>query len=190
MIRGCQAHINAGLGCGTDHVASYVDLLAPFTGDTISTFQGTQGGNWLRLTRPNGDVIEFAHLDRYIKKSGTTKMGEVLAITGNTGQVTTGPHLHTQIFRNGQRIDPDTYVWDTMPTCEEDLAKAREDIRKLNTEIGRVTAERDMARTQLAQEVSNHKETIQKLKDVEADREKIVAERNEKYLAIKTTIDS
>ena len=132
LIRGCQAHITAGLGCGADHVANYVELYAPFSGDTISTFLGAQGGNWLRLKRPNGEVIEFAHLDRYIKKTGVTKEGEVLAITGNTGQVTTGPHLHTQIFRNGVRIDPEKYDWkpaiiEPMPTCEQQLAQERAD---------------------------------------------------------------
>jgi len=43
---------------------------------------------------------------------GTYKQGTVIAITGNTGTVTTGPHLHVQMLRsNGSRIDPETYAW-------------------------------------------------------------------------------
>lgn len=178
LIRGAAAHVAAGLGIGTDHVARYVELFAPFDGDTVSTFSGVQGGNWLRLKRPNGDVIEFAHLDRYIKKTGITKMGEVLAITGNTGQVTTGPHLHTQIFRNGQRIDPDKYLWNTvaMPTCEQDLAVAKETIRVLNTEVARVTQERDLARKQFADEKTSHANTQDVLAGTRTERDKAIAD--------------
>ena len=124
LIRGCQAHINAGLGCGSDHTAALnTDLFAPFDG-TLERFSGVQGGNWVRIIRPNGDRIEFAHLNSYVKPVGPVKEGELIARTGNTGSVTTGPHLHTQILRNGVRLDPEKYMWDTVvvPTCEQQLA--------------------------------------------------------------------
>lgn len=63
-------------------------------------------------------------------------------------------------------------------TCPEELIQAQLEIVQLNTELGRVTAERDLARTQLAQEKSDHAETI-KQKDqnyqnwqIELDRRK------------------
>lgn len=113
LIRGFQAHIQAGLGGATDYVADHVTLYAPFAG-RIEVYKGVQGGNWLRLIRDNGDKIEFAHLSKYLQTGGQVSEGEEIAITGNTGQITTGPHKHIQIIRNGKRIDPETYQWESL----------------------------------------------------------------------------
>lgn len=141
LIRGCKKHIMASLGCAADYVARYVTLYAPFDG-TLTRFHGRQGGNWARLVRDNGDRLEFAHLRRYIGEPRQVKAGDKIAITGNTGLVTTGPHLHIQIFtKNGTRFDPERYQWDNDEMQQiEDL---KETIRELNTEIGTVTEERD-----------------------------------------------
>lgn len=115
LIRGALAHEKAGLGAAADYVADKDNLYLPFDG-TITTYFGNQGGNWLRLNRAdNGDQIEFAHLERFILTSGTHKAGELCAITDNTGEITTGPHLHIQIFRKGVRLDPETYDWGFWP---------------------------------------------------------------------------
>ena len=112
LIRGAAAHIAAGLGAGADYVAAAgTPLYAPFDG-TISTSWGNQGGNWSKLTRPNGDRIEMAHLDSFLVKTGTVSSGHQIAYTGNTGAITTGPHLHVQIFRDGKRLDPERYNWE------------------------------------------------------------------------------
>ena len=111
LIRGCKAHKNAGLGCGADYEADYVELYAPFDG-RVDIWDGRQGGNWISFLRNNGDVIQFAHLDKY-KAGGIVKEGDLIAITGNTGEITTGPHLHIQIKdKFGNRLDPENYDWD------------------------------------------------------------------------------
>lgn len=121
VIRGCKAHINASLGCATDYVADYVELYSPCDG-TVETYKGTQGGNWLRLITDDYK-IEFAHLSQYVVKSGKVKEGQLLAITGNTGSITTGPHLHVQIFKDGRRIDPETFMWDTVDMTDQEKLK-------------------------------------------------------------------
>lgn len=109
LIRGSAGHIKAGLGVAADYEADYVELYAPCDGN-IETYFGRQGGNWLRIIRPNGDKLEFAHLDIYVKSSGSCKEGDLIAVTGNTGEVTSGPHLHIQILgSDGQRVDPEKY---------------------------------------------------------------------------------
>lgn len=110
LIRGAEGHVKAGLGVAADYIASYVELIKPFDGILTKSW-GEEGGNWLTLTRPNGDVIKFAHLDRYVNLNA--KVGEVMAITGNTGRITSGPHLHIEVYKDGKRIDPETYGWDT-----------------------------------------------------------------------------
>jgi hypothetical protein len=111
LIRGCQAHINAGLGCAADYEANYIPFYIPFDG-VVTTYWGDEGGNWLRLTRPNGDKIEFAHLSKYAIRSGKAKAGQLAGFTGNTGSITTRPHKHIQIINKyGKRLNPETYDW-------------------------------------------------------------------------------
>lgn len=105
-------HVLAGLGKGADYIAHYVPLYAPFDG-TILVFNEWSGGNWIRVTRSNGDQIEFAHLHRRLVKTGDkVKEGQQIGVTGNTGFITTSPHLHIQIFVNKKRIDPEMYNWE------------------------------------------------------------------------------
>lgn len=146
-IRGCREHIKAGLGCAIDLVADKDDLFAPFNG-SIRSFYGKEGGNWLELTRENGERIRFAHLSTYIKKTGKVKEGEKIAITGNTGSITTGPHLHLECYDTaGKRLDPESYLWDNSDSMDDQEKAAYEKtIRELNTEIGDVTKERDKLR--------------------------------------------
>jgi len=119
LIRGCEAHINAGLGCATDYEAIYQPLFAPFKGK-VKHWSGRQGGNWLTLIRPNGDRLQFAHLSEY-NTLGEVEEGDLIAVTGNTGKRTTGPHLHIQIKdKNGNRLDPEKYNWETTMILAKD----------------------------------------------------------------------
>jgi murein DD-endopeptidase MepM/ murein hydrolase activator NlpD len=112
LIRGAAAHVKAGLGIAADYVAINIPFVIPFDG-RVETYWGTEGGNWLRLIRPNGDRIELAHLSKYAIKNGPAKAGQAGGVTGNTGAITTGPHLHIQIFNKaGKRLDPETYNWE------------------------------------------------------------------------------
>lgn len=113
LIRGAAAHVKAGLGIGADYVADHIPFYIPFNG-RVETYYGKEGGNWLRLIRPNGDRIELAHLSKYQIKSGNAVAGQLGGVTGNTGAITTGPHFHIQIFNSkGVRLDPETYLWDS-----------------------------------------------------------------------------
>ena len=115
VIRGFQAHINAGLGGGTDYVADYITDYVPFDG-VIKNYWGPQGGNWCRLTRSHGDKIEMAHHSKYLLKDNSIVFeGQDMAVTGNSGSVTTGPHLHIQIINaKGKRLDPEKYDWEEL----------------------------------------------------------------------------
>lgn len=123
LIRGAAAHLRAGLGVGTDWRAYFESLRSSHIGDLYEPywykFGWGSGGKWLGIRLPNGDRIEFAHLSKYIRKSGRVQPGELIAITGNSGTVTDFPHLHVQIFNKaGKRLDPDTYDWGTEKTLD------------------------------------------------------------------------
>ncbi len=111
LIRGCQAHINAGLLCAADYEANYITDYVPFDG-VLQNYEGNEGGKWCRLTRPNGDKIEMAHHSKFLLKNSNVKAGQPMAITGNSGTITTRPHLHIQIINKlGKRLNPETYNW-------------------------------------------------------------------------------
>src|SRR3990167_5226184 len=111
VIRGFQDHIKAGLQGAVDYVANFETVFAPFSGQ-LEFYQGPQGGNWARIIRANGDKIEFAHLKQYLKKPGLCNEGDHIAVSGNSGELTTGPHLHIQIIDSlGFRLDPEKYFF-------------------------------------------------------------------------------
>ena len=54
----------------------------------------------------NGISTRYGHLSRILVKTGDkVEEGAVLALSGSTGR-STGPHLHYEVRRNGQAIDP------------------------------------------------------------------------------------
>lgn len=95
---------------GTDYEAVYVEYYAPFDGNVI-TGEGPEGGKYLTLTRPNGHQLTARHLSKHIKK-GPVKKGDLLAITGNSGALTTNAHLHQEVMISGQLTDPEKYPWE------------------------------------------------------------------------------
>jgi murein DD-endopeptidase MepM/ murein hydrolase activator NlpD len=76
----------------------------------ISVDKTPKGGNQLRIKLKNGLTLGFAHLNRiYVKKNQSIKKGDIIALTGKTGQVT-GAHLHLTVRdRNGKLVDPAKY---------------------------------------------------------------------------------
>lgn len=64
-----------------------------------------------------GYTIKYAHCNEILVKEGDlVEQGQIIATVGNTG-LSTGPHLHYSIFRNGLSIDPISYV--DLPILEE-----------------------------------------------------------------------
>lgn len=60
----------------------------------------------------NGDLVSFyKHNSQLLKKVGTfVKAGETIAIIGNTGELSDGPHLHFELWHNGQPVNPTSYI--------------------------------------------------------------------------------
>ena len=65
-------------------------------------------GNWVRIRHSNGLETGYAHLARFasgLRAGQRVSQGQVIAYVGSTG-ASTGPHLHYEVWRNGQRINP------------------------------------------------------------------------------------
>ena len=83
-------------------------IVAAFDG--VVSFAGVAGGygNMVRLAHSEGRETRYAHMSRFAPKTRTgvpVKAGEVIGYVGTTG-LSTGPHLHFELRRNAQAIDP------------------------------------------------------------------------------------
>jgi murein DD-endopeptidase MepM/ murein hydrolase activator NlpD len=98
-----RAHqgIDFGAGTGTPIVAA---------GDGVVMQASPWGGygNWLRIRHTGGWDTGYGHISRYAKgvhPGMHVHQGQVVAYVGSTG-LATGPHLHYEIWQNGQRVNP------------------------------------------------------------------------------------
>ena len=77
-------------------------ILATYTADTGYVIQVQHGQNLVSV---------YKHCGSLLKKVGdTVKAGEAIALVGNTGEKTTGPHLHFEIWNKGRALDPSKYI--------------------------------------------------------------------------------
>lgn len=59
----------------------------------------------------NGMISVYKHnLTIYKKVGDVVKKGEVISAVGNTGELTTGPHLHFELWIDGSPVDPQQYI--------------------------------------------------------------------------------
>lgn len=72
-------------------------------------------------TIDDGYTIIISHSDEFIsiykhcsslikKQRERVEQGELIAISGNSGKLTTGPHLHFEIWENGKPVDPEKII--------------------------------------------------------------------------------
>lgn len=67
-------------------------------------------GNMVEIDHGNGYVTRYAHFQQVIVSVGQhVNRGQVIALMGSTG-FSTGPHVHYEIFVNGQRVNPAGYL--------------------------------------------------------------------------------
>ncbi len=71
----------------------------------------TETGYVIAIQHGNNLLTMYKHNSSLLKKTGdSVKAGDVIAIIGNTGEHTTGPHLHFELWYNGTPVDPQKYV--------------------------------------------------------------------------------
>jgi len=63
------------------------------------------------IQHARGMISVYKHALTVYKKMGdVVKKGEVIAAVGNTGELTTGPHLHFELWIDGSPVDPQQYI--------------------------------------------------------------------------------
>ena len=66
-----------------------------------------EGGHVIVVQHANGYVSVYKHNQRLLKRVGDrVRDREAIALSGNTGEITTGPHLHFEVLINKRFVDP------------------------------------------------------------------------------------
>ena len=78
------------------------------TAPGVVSYAGLHGGhgNFVRLEHGGGLGTGYGHMSRIAVSVGQrVRAGEVIGFVGSSG-LSTGPHLHYEMYRNGQTVDP------------------------------------------------------------------------------------
>lgn len=97
---------------GIDIVTKTNEPVKCIADGTVVFASWTQDVGYVIGVQHQGNLISFyKHNAELYKKVGTfVNAGEILAIVGNTGEMTNGPHLHFELWYNGNAINPEEFV--------------------------------------------------------------------------------
>jgi murein DD-endopeptidase MepM/ murein hydrolase activator NlpD len=75
-------------------------------------------GKHIRIDHGYGYTSLYAHLYKYnVRKNQKVKRGDLIGFVGSTGR-SEAPHLHYEIFKDGDRINPINFYYGSL-TAEE-----------------------------------------------------------------------
>ncbi|AMC11512.1 peptidase M23 [Lutibacter profundi] len=90
------------MGTPVKSVADGTVIFAEWTADT---------GHVIIIEHTGGFISVYKHNTSLHKQQGDlVKSGEVIASAGNTGEFSTGPHLHFELWNEGYPVDPTNYI--------------------------------------------------------------------------------
>ncbi|PRX56923.1 M23 family metallopeptidase [Flagellimonas meridianipacifica] len=96
-----------------------VDIVAPrgtpvksVANGTVLFSEWTSQTGYVIIVKHQDDLTSvYKHNGSLSKSQGDlVRAGEVIAEVGNTGELTTGPHLHFELWKNGKPINPLNYI--------------------------------------------------------------------------------
>jgi len=83
-------------------------ILAAGAGQIVEAGSNGGYGRWIKISHSGGLATGYAHLSRIapgVRRSARVKQGQVIGYVGSSG-LSTGPHLHFELHRNGRPVDP------------------------------------------------------------------------------------
>lgn len=94
--------------------------------DGVVAFAGRSAGygNFVKLTHGGGLATGYGHMSRIAVNPGTrVAQGQIIGYVGSTG-MSTGPHLHYELWRNGTSINPRSVSFTQMAQLSGDALRA------------------------------------------------------------------
>jgi murein DD-endopeptidase MepM/ murein hydrolase activator NlpD len=97
---------------GVDVVAKTNEPVKNVADGTIIFASWTQDSGYVIMIQHRGNIISvYKHNAELLKKVGTfVNAGEIISIVGNSGEMTDGPHLHFELWYNGNPLNPEEFV--------------------------------------------------------------------------------
>jgi len=114
--------INGVVSAGFDPSKSHfgVDVVPPNSDEVVkATLPGrvilatwsSETGNIVQVQHAANLISVYKHNAVLLKKIGDrVEAGEAIAIVGNSGELSSGPHLHFELWQNGEAVDPEKYI--------------------------------------------------------------------------------
>ena len=97
----------------------YIDITAPENSVVMSVLDGTvilagwndDSGYTITIQHENDIITTYKHNRKLLKKPGDkVSAGTPVALVGGTGSLSTGEHLHFELWHKGEAIDPTKYI--------------------------------------------------------------------------------
>jgi len=104
---------NSGLDhYGTDIVAATSEVVKATLPGTITMAGWTlETGYVIQVQHADNIISVYKHNAELLRHIGDrVKAGDPIAIIGNSGELTTGPHLHFELWYNGTPVNPEEYI--------------------------------------------------------------------------------
>lgn len=105
---------------GYDHaIHPFIDIAAPAGSVVKAIADGTvifdgwseETGYTIQIQHDADIVSIYKHNEKLLKKTGDkVSAGSPIALVGNTGRLTTGEHLHFELWHKGESLDPTKYI--------------------------------------------------------------------------------
>jgi len=97
---------------GVDVVAKTNEPVKCIADGTVVFSSWTQDSGYVIMVQHRGNLISvYKHNAELLKKVGTfVNAGEIISIVGNSGELTNGPHLHLELWYNGNSLNPEEFV--------------------------------------------------------------------------------
>ncbi|MCP9236753.1 M23 family metallopeptidase [Lewinella sp. JB7] len=117
LVAPVNGEVSASFNLTSEHTG--VDILAPQNTAIKATRAGivfmseftNAHGNVIGIQHDNNLISFYKHNSQLLKQVGDrVKAGEAIAIIGNTGTQSTGPHLHFELWHEGRAVDPGEYI--------------------------------------------------------------------------------
>ena len=97
---------------GVDVLASKEEIIRSVLSGTVILNSWTlETGYIIGIQHDNNFLSFYKHNSKLLKQTGDRVVaGEGIAVIGNTGEYTTGPHLHFELWHQGKPVNPEQYI--------------------------------------------------------------------------------
>ncbi|GAB1374040.1 M23 family metallopeptidase [Bacteroidales bacterium] len=109
--------VSDGFNLATNH--PYIDIAAPANSVVSAVLDGTvimatwtdETGFTIQIQHSNDLISIYKHNSKLLKRTGDkVKAGTAISLVGSTGTLTTGAHLHFELWYKGVAVDPAKYI--------------------------------------------------------------------------------